>query len=92
MLVWKKNLNFASEQLPTGAGKTVIGIGAIWETKERTLILVPNLDLIEQWKQRINTFLGVPESEIGIFSGVKKEFEKDIVISTYQLLSQYIQD
>ncbi len=90
--IWKKNLNFASEQLPTGAGKTVIGIGAIWEVKERTLILVPNLDLVEQWKQRITSFLGVPESEIGIFSGVKKEFEKDIVISTYQLLSQYIQD
>ena len=33
---WKKNLYFGSEQLPTGAGKTVIGIGAIWETKERT--------------------------------------------------------
>ena len=89
---WNKSLNFGSEQLPTGAGKTVIGIGAIWETKERTLILVPNLDLVEQWKQRITTFLGVPEKYIGIFSGQKKEFDKDIVISTYQLLSQYIQD
>jgi hypothetical protein len=90
--IWKKNMYFGSEQLPTGAGKTVIGIGAIWETKERTLILVPNLDLVEQWKERIKTFLGIPENQIGVFSGVKKEFERDIVISTYQLLSQYIQD
>lgn len=90
--IWKKKHYFGSEQLPTGAGKTVIGIGAIWDTKERTLILVPNLDLVEQWKDRIRTFLGVPDKNIGVFSGIKKEFTKDIVISTYQLLSQYIQD
>lgn len=90
--LWKNRHFFGSEQLPTGAGKTIIGIGAMWDTKERTLILVPNLDLVEQWKDRIRTFLGVPDKEIGIFSGTKKEFKKDIVISTYQLLSQYIQD
>jgi superfamily II DNA or RNA helicase len=89
---WKQHNYFGSEQLPTGSGKTVIGIGAIWETKDRTLILVPNLDLVEQWKDRITTFLNIPSSEIGIFSGNKKDFEKDIVISTYQLLSQYIED
>lgn len=89
---WKERHYFGSEELPTGAGKTVIGIGAIWETKERTLILVPNLDLVDQWRDRVVTFLGISPSQVGVFSGVRKDFEKDIVISTYQLLSQYIQD
>lgn len=92
LTIWQEFNYFGSEQLPTGAGKTLIGIGAIWKTKNRTLILVPNLDLIEQWKERIKTFLDIPDHFIGIFSGYKKDFDKDIVISTYQLLSQYIQD
>ncbi|HKZ40084.1 MAG TPA: DEAD/DEAH box helicase, partial [Candidatus Hodarchaeales archaeon] len=54
---------------------------------------VPNLDLVEQWKQRITSFLQIPVTQIGIFSGLRKAFEDhDIVISTYQLLSQYIKD
>ncbi|MHA1990311.1 MAG: DEAD/DEAH box helicase [Candidatus Hodarchaeales archaeon] len=91
--IWKENLFFGSEELPTGSGKTLIGMDAIYQSKTPTLILVPNLDLVEQWKERVITFLGVSEKEIGIFSGLRKAFEDyDIVISTYQLLSQYIKD
>ncbi|MFW9930673.1 MAG: DEAD/DEAH box helicase family protein [Candidatus Thorarchaeota archaeon] len=90
---WKENNYFGSEELPTGAGKTLIGMDAIFQSQTPTLILVPNLDLVEQWKERIKTFLGISEKEIGIFSGLRKAFEEyDIVISTYQLLSQYIKD
>jgi superfamily II DNA or RNA helicase len=91
--IWKENLFFGSEELPTGAGKTLIGMDAIFQSKTPTLILVPNLDLVEQWKSRVVSFLGIPEESIGIFSGLRKAFEEyDIVISTYQLLSQYIKD
>ena len=91
--IWSENFYFGSEQLPTGAGKTIIGIDAIYRSKTPALILVPNLDLIEQWKSRIHTYLTIPNELIGIFSGQHKTFEDyDIVISTYQLLSQYIKD
>ncbi|OLS24619.1 MAG: UvrABC system protein B [Candidatus Heimdallarchaeota archaeon LC_3] len=91
--IWSENLFFGSEELPTGSGKTLLGMEAIFQSKTPTLILVPNLDLVEQWKERIKTFLGIPEEEIGLFSGLRKAFENyDIVISTYQLLSQYIKD
>ncbi|MFX0183919.1 MAG: DEAD/DEAH box helicase family protein [Candidatus Hodarchaeota archaeon] len=90
---WIKNRYFGTIQLPTGAGKTLLGIDAISRIQERTLILVPNLALVDQWTTQIRRFLSIPVERIGIFNGQKKAFrEFPVVISTYQLLSQYLQD
>ncbi len=90
---WKENRYFGSIQLPTGAGKTLIGIDAIRHVHERTLILVPNLALVDQWVDLTSKFLSLPAKRIGIFNGQKKAFrDYPVVISTYQLLSQYLQD
>ncbi|MFX0123274.1 MAG: DEAD/DEAH box helicase [Candidatus Hodarchaeota archaeon] len=90
---WKGNQYYGSIQLPTGAGKSLIGIDAIHYVHERTLILVPNLALVDQWVDFTSKFLSIPVNQIGIFNGQKKAFrEYPIVISTYQLLSQYLQD
>ncbi|UCG01860.1 MAG: DEAD/DEAH box helicase [Candidatus Heimdallarchaeota archaeon] len=90
---WKDNRYYGSIQLPTGAGKSLIGIDAIRHVHERTLILVPNLALVDQWVDFTSKFLSIPVSQIGIFNGQKKAFrEYPVVISTYQLLSQYLQD
>ncbi len=90
---WFENQEFGTIQLPTGAGKTIIGIDAIRQIKQRTLILVPNLALVDQWIDQIGKFIGVQSAEIGIFTGQKKAFRQyQIVISTFQLLAQYLQD
>ncbi len=90
---WIANRYFGTIQLPTGAGKTVVGIDAIRLLSERTLILVPSLALVDQWVDQISNFLGISPQKIGIFNGEKKAFKAyPIVISTYQLLSQYLQD
>jgi len=90
---WEQNSYYGSIQLPTGAGKSLIGIDAIRHIQERTLILVPNLALVDQWVDFTSKFLSIPVHQIGIFNGQKKAFrEYPIVISTYQLLSQYLQD
>ena len=90
---WEQNSYYGSIQLPTGAGKSLIGIDAIRHIQERTLILVPNLALVDQWVDFTSKFLSIPVQQIGIFNGQKKAFrEYPIVISTYQLLSQYLQD
>lgn len=41
---------------PTGSGKTVIGLEIINRLKRPTLILVDQVKLIEQWKERIESF------------------------------------
>ncbi len=90
---WIENQAFGTIQLPTGAGKTIIGIDIIRVIQQRTLILVPNLALVDQWIDQIHTFTTLPIDQIGIFTGQKKAFrEYPIVISTFQLLAQYLQD
>ena len=64
---------------PPGSGKTVVGCFLINEFKLRTLVLVPTLYLLNQWKERVETFLGYTPGIIG--DGI---FElKDITIAVF---------
>ena len=39
--------------LPTGAGKTIVGMKAIEKVNSSALIIVPTIDLMEQWSQTL---------------------------------------
>jgi len=65
--------------LPTGSGKTRIAIKAISLLKVSSLIVVPTLDLIDQWVKKVEYFI---DTDIGIFGGGKKDLGF-ITISTY---------
>lgn len=78
--------------LPTGAGKTAVGAMAILQTGERTLVLVPTIDLVRQWKRAVSEAIGAPREQI--LAGFPPEGDgtqlsllpwepPDIVISTY---------
>ena len=54
---WKKSWMRGCVILPTGAGKTTIGIKAIDQINAPTLVVVPTIDLIEQWKHNIQSHL-----------------------------------
>lgn len=56
---------------PTGSGKTVIALAAISERKQPALIIVHAKELFNQWIERIESFLGIPEKEIGRVGGGK---------------------
>ncbi len=64
--------------LPTGSGKTVIALKAIEAVDAPTLIVVPTLDLVDQWKQQLQVF----DSDIGEYTGREKTLEA-ITVSTY---------
>lgn len=65
--------------LPTGAGKTVIGIKAISVLNVPTLVIVPTLELVQQWKKELEDKL---EIEAGTYSG-EGHILKPITVSTY---------
>jgi len=65
--------------LPTGAGKTVIGIKAISALNVPTLVVVPTLELVKQWKHELEDKFGI---EIGTYSG-EAHILKPITIATY---------
>ncbi|WEG09869.1 DEAD/DEAH box helicase [Microbacterium horticulturae] len=72
--------------LPCGAGKTLVGAGAMAETKTTTLILVTNTVSARQWRDELLKRTTLTEEEIGEYSGQVKEV-KPVTIATYQILT-----
>ena len=70
--------------LPTGSGKTVIGIKAISLLNTPTIVIVPTLDLLDQWRSRLKKEFTI---EVGILGGGEQEI-KALTVSTYD--SAYI--
>ena len=65
--------------LPTGAGKTVIGIKAIAVLDVPTLVIVPTLELVQQWKRELEHKFGI---EVGTYSG-EAHVLKPLTVATY---------
>ena len=63
--------DFATLPAPTGSGKTVIGLAMIAARRQPALVIVHTKELLDQWIERIETFLGIPRSEIGVIGGGK---------------------
>ncbi len=72
--------------LPCGAGKTIVGIGAMKKVAVETLILVTNTLSIRQWRQEILDKTYITEEQIGEYSGDKKEI-RPITIATYNIIT-----
>mgnify|MGYP000273406908 CR=1 FL=1 len=66
-------------ELPTGAGKTVIAIRAMVELGVPTLVVVPTVDLLDQWQRELDAEFDVP---VGRFGGGEQRQEA-ITVSTY---------
>jgi Uncharacterized protein conserved in bacteria len=73
---------------PAGSGKTIIGLELIAKRKLPALILVHRQQLLSQWMERIQTFLGIPKTHIGRYDGIKKEFGKEITVGLLQSFSR----
>jgi len=67
---------------PPGSGKTVMACAILAKRKLPTLILVHRQELLEQWKDQLSRFLGIPPKQIGVFSGTKKKPTEKIDIAT----------
>ncbi|MBK6441694.1 MAG: DEAD/DEAH box helicase [Actinomycetales bacterium] len=72
--------------LPCGAGKTIVGAGAMAAAGATTLILVTNTVAARQWKDELLRRTSLSEKEIGEYSGTRKEI-RPVTIATYQVLS-----
>jgi superfamily II DNA or RNA helicase len=70
--------------MPTGAGKTIFAMKIIEKVNSSTFIVVPTLDLVNQWKKELKNAFSI---DIGEFTGNKKTLEP-ITVSTYN--SAYI--
>ncbi|MCP8303853.1 MAG: DEAD/DEAH box helicase [archaeon] len=65
--------------LPTGAGKTFIAMKAIEMVNQPSIVVVPTLDLVEQWRSRLKEEFKV---EVGVYGG-GDNILKALTASTY---------
>ncbi|SDQ65153.1 DNA repair helicase XPB [Quadrisphaera sp. DSM 44207] len=72
--------------LPCGAGKTIVGAGAMARARATTLILVTNTVSARQWREELLRRTSLTEDEIGEYSGSRKEV-RPVTIATYQVVT-----
>lgn len=74
---------------PPGSGKTIMALEIIARLKLPAIILVHRNQLLHQWVERIEQFLGIPKAHIGVISGTKKRVGKQITVASLQSLARY---
>lgn len=73
---------------PTAFGKTVTAAKLIASRKRSTLILVHRTELLNQWLERLNTFLELPKNSLGAMGGGKKKLTGKVDIAVMQSLAR----
>ncbi len=72
--------------LPCGAGKTMVGMGAIETLQTNTLILAPSTVAVRQWIDELLDKTSLTADIIGEYTGEIKQI-RPITVSTYQILT-----
>ncbi len=72
--------------LPCGAGKTVVGIGAIARIGARTLVLTTSTLAARQWIDELLDKTDLPRDAVGEYTGHRKDV-RPITVATYQMLT-----
>lgn len=73
---------------PTAFGKTVTAAALIARRRTNTLVLVHRTELLKQWKERLQSFLGVGKDVVGTIGGGKPKPTGTIDIAVMQSLSR----
>jgi superfamily II DNA or RNA helicase len=82
LAAWKRSAHRGVVVLPTGAGKTLVGLMALAEAKTTTLICVPTIDLLGQWRASLLSNTTLTEGEVGTWGGGEKNL-KPVTVITY---------
>jgi superfamily II DNA or RNA helicase len=74
--------------LRCGAGKTVVALHTAAQLRVPILIVVTDEGLAEQWKEEIESLLGIPPEEIGYIGGGKFNWKKKICVAQVNTLAR----
>ena len=72
--------------LPCGAGKTLVGLGAMAAVGASTLVLVTSTLAARQWRDELLNRTTLDPSQVGEYSGERKEVAP-VTVATYQVLA-----
>ena len=97
---WRAHDRRGSVVLPTGSGKTFLGIQAIADAGVATLVVAPTIDLMNQWHATLTNAFGDqlpqksgdgPEQAVGVLGGGTHEI-RPITVTTYDSAYRYIDE
>jgi superfamily II DNA or RNA helicase len=89
---WRDHGRQGSVVLPTGSGKTFLGIQAISDAGVATLVVVPTIDLMNQWHATLtNAFGDQLSAGIGVLGGGSHDVTS-ITVTTYDSAYRYIDE
>jgi len=72
----------------TAFGKTVVAARLIAARKVNTLIIVHRKQLLDQWRERLSVFLGLPRKSIGQIGGGKAKLTGIVDVALIQSLNR----
>jgi superfamily II DNA or RNA helicase len=89
---WQDNDRQGSVVLPTGSGKTFLAVQAIADAGVSTLVVVPTIDLMNQWHATLTNAFGnqLPDG-VGVLGGGDHNVT-DITVTTYDSAYRYINE
>ena len=73
---------------PTAFGKTVTAAAMIARRGVNTLVLVHRTELLKQWQERLQVFLGVEKGVVGAIGGGKSKSTGKVDIAVMQAISR----
>jgi superfamily II DNA or RNA helicase len=85
---WTKQRSAGVVVLPTGAGKSHVGVMAIDAKKRSTLVIAPTLDLVRQWYDTLRASFAVP---VGVIGGGDYEL-LPLTVTTYDSAYLHMQN
>lgn len=69
-------------------GKTMVALYCMKQRRQKTLIIVHTMALLEQWKKRIEEWFTLNKDDLGIIGDNKWQIGKKITIASYQTLAR----
>ncbi|MEM2005564.1 MAG: DEAD/DEAH box helicase [Zestosphaera sp.] len=87
---WLNNSGRGIIALPTGSGKTHIGVAALSRVGEATLIITYTKEQLMQWEKFLTSLTDMPQSLIGRYYSREKRI-LPITLATYQTAFKYIE-
>jgi len=83
LTAWRASENRGVVVLPTGSGKTALGAMALADMALWTLIVVPTLDLLRQWRAALVGALDGVADMVGLYGGGDHEI-RPVTVITYE--------
>lgn len=74
--------------LPTGKGKSILGLYLARKFSQRVLVVVQKDDLVDGWTKDANVIFGLRPKQVGLIKAKEYRLGKQVTVTTVQTLSK----